>query len=66
MVKNILIFTDWGKDLEDLDYDLIYYNDDYTHITDAMESDSIRYIYQIRHNKNGSVSIEKFVREDEL
>lgn len=55
-----------GRDLEDLDYDLIYYNDDYIHITDAMESDGIRYIYQIRHNKNGSVSIEKFVKEDEL
>lgn len=55
-----------GRDLEDLDYDLIYYNDDYIHITDARESDDMRYIYQIRHNKNGFVSIEKFVKEDEL
>lgn len=54
------------KDLDSLGYDLIYHNDDYIHITDAMESDDIRYIYQINHNKNGSISIGRFIKEEEL
>lgn len=55
-----------GRDLDSLGYDLIYHNDDYVHITDAMESDDMRYIYRINHNKNGSISIGKFVKEEEL
>lgn len=54
------------KDLDSLGYDLIYHNDDYIHITDAMESDDMRYIYRINHNKNGLISIGKFVKKEEL
>lgn len=54
------------KDLEKYGYDMIYWDDDYIHITDSRESDGIRYIYQLKHNGDGSVSIDKFVKKDEL
>lgn len=54
------------RELEKHDYDVIYYDDYYIHIVDAMDSDDVRYIYQLKHNRNGSVCIEKFVEKDNI